>query len=76
MTRDEIMAEDARAADAGLWPFGFPHDAPDKPLTVLDAQKTMQRHRGCRREDCPRKSAAWLTLVEAGRIKPDSGREY
>lgn len=76
MTRDQIMAEDARNADAGMWPNGWPHEAPDEPLSILDAQKTMQRHRGCRREDCPRKNAAWYTLVEAGRIKPDSSRAY
>ncbi|TLG03250.1 hypothetical protein FEK35_21650 [Nocardia cyriacigeorgica] len=62
--------------DAKLWPIGYPRDAPDKPMPVLDAHLTMQRHRSCRVGECPRKSAAWMTLVEAGRIMPDSGRSY
>ncbi|BCK56751.1 hypothetical protein NWFMUON74_45230 [Nocardia wallacei] len=72
--REQILAEDARAADAGLWPNGWPHETPDHPLSVHEAQKIMQRHRGCSTDECPRKAAAWQTLVEAGKIKPDSSR--
>ncbi|MEV4236448.1 MULTISPECIES: hypothetical protein [unclassified Nocardia] len=50
---------------AAYWPVGFPHDAPDEPLGVLEAQLTMQRHRCCRVANCARKAAAWQTLVEA-----------
>ncbi|MBF6333460.1 hypothetical protein [Nocardia transvalensis] len=74
--RERVQAEDARAADAGLWPTGWPHEAPDRPLSVPEAQKTMQRHRDCLKENCPRKKSAWRTLVEAGKIKPDTGRNY
>lgn len=60
--------------DASVWPRGWPHDAPDDPFTVDEAHKTMQRHCGCLRDECPRKAAAYLTLVEAGQLIPDSGR--
>ncbi|WP_454195351.1 hypothetical protein [Nocardia sp. Marseille-Q1738] len=41
-----------------------------------EAHATMQRHRECRVQDCPRKAAARQTLIEAGRMKPDTSREY
>ncbi|MEU2042958.1 hypothetical protein [Nocardia niwae] len=63
------------AMDTALWPMGFPHDAPDHAMGVGEAQMTMQRHRACRVGECPRKTAAWRVLVEAGRIKPDAGRQ-
>lgn len=62
--------EDSQTMDATLWPTGFPHDAPDEPFTVFQAHKAMQLHRNCQKEECPRKSAAFRTLVEAGTIKP------
>jgi len=60
--------------DISLWPTGWPHEAPEERLTVAEAHLTMQRHRGCLREECPRKGAAYRTLVEEGRIRPDSSR--
>ncbi len=60
--------------DVSVWPIGWPHEAPDEPMSVSDAHLAMQRHRSCRREECPRKRAAYHTLVAAGRLKPDSGR--
>lgn len=72
--REQIRPEVARLADLGLWPDGWPHEAPDRPLTVPDAHKTMQRHRGCRVDECPRKQAAWRTLIDAGRLNPGSDR--
>ncbi|GAB2709683.1 hypothetical protein GCM10027089_36460 [Nocardia thraciensis] len=56
--------------------IGWTHEAPDGPLTVGEAHRITQQHRDCRLEDCPRKRTAWQTLVEAGKIKPDSGRNY
>ncbi|WP_040776162.1 hypothetical protein [Nocardia pneumoniae] len=61
--------------DTAVWPMGFPHDAPEHAISVGEAQMTMQRHRACRVGECPRKTAAWRTLVEAGRIRPDAGRQ-
>ncbi|WP_040865725.1 hypothetical protein [Nocardia exalbida] len=61
--------------DTPDWPMGFPHDAPDHAMGVGEAQMTMQRHRTCRVGECPRKTAAWRVLVEAGRIRPDAGRQ-
>lgn len=55
---------------------GWNHDAPSEPLTVRGAHLEMQNHRLCQREDCPRKRAAYRTLIEAGRLTPDSGRVY
>ncbi|MEV5649015.1 hypothetical protein AB0L57_12260 [Nocardia sp. NPDC052254] len=60
--------------DGSVWPIGWPHEAPDSVMSVPEAHVAMQRHRGCRREECPRKRAAYLTLVDAGRLRPDSGR--
>ncbi|MFE9323951.1 hypothetical protein ACIHDR_21605 [Nocardia sp. NPDC052278] len=74
--RQRIDAKDARPTDAAFWPSGWPHDAPEVPLSVNEAHMTMQRHRGCRADECPRKAAARQTLISAGRMKPDTSREY
>lgn len=60
--------------DPTLWAPRWPHDAPDEPLTAGEAHRTMQRHRTCLREECPRKNAAYNVLVEVGDIKPDASR--
>ncbi|RDI41754.1 hypothetical protein DFR68_1302 [Nocardia mexicana] len=52
----------------------YTHTAPGRPFTVPQAHRAMQQHRDCRREDCPRKRAAYQALVEARHIRPDSGR--
>ncbi|GAA1636071.1 hypothetical protein GCM10009764_68300 [Nocardia ninae] len=70
----EWRAERRRVESHGTGPG--PHDAPDQPLTVSDAHWTMQRHRGCRIQDCPRKAAARQVLIAAGRMSPDPAREY
>lgn len=67
------MSTDTRI-DPAYWPYRWPHEAPDHPLSVPEAHQAMQRHYGCDRGDCPRKSAAWHVLVEAGKIAPDSHR--
>ncbi|WP_280393266.1 hypothetical protein [Nocardia wallacei] len=59
-----------------LMPVGWDHSAPAQPLTVPNAHRVMQQHRSCLRADCPRKRAAWQTLVEAQHVTPDSGREF
>ncbi|MBF6175907.1 hypothetical protein IU476_31035 [Nocardia blacklockiae] len=53
---------------------GWTHDAPAEPFTPNQAHKAMQQHRECPVEDCDRKRTAFQTLIEAGRVKPDSGR--
>ncbi|MBF6175967.1 hypothetical protein [Nocardia blacklockiae] len=68
----EIRARLGRERSA----IGWTHDAPYSPLTVRHAQTIMQQHRACSVEDCPRKRAAWRTLIEAEKIKPDSSRNY
>lgn len=60
---------------APMWPTGWPHEAPEDPLSVSEAHQTMQRHKGCRTDGCPRKAAALRTLVVAGRVVPDPSRE-
>ncbi|GAB2714607.1 hypothetical protein GCM10027089_43270 [Nocardia thraciensis] len=54
----------------------YTHTAPGRPFTVPQAHRAMQQHRTCRREDCPRKRAAYQALVDARHIRPDSGRAY
>ncbi|MET8877355.1 hypothetical protein [Nocardia sp. NPDC004604] len=70
------VRQECSEMDAKVWPDGYPHEAPDRPMAVLEAQLTMQRHRGCRVGECPPKTAAWRVLVEAGKIAPDAGRQY
>jgi hypothetical protein len=72
--RQRVQA-DAQPAETGLWPRGWPHEAPDHRLSVAEAHAIMQRHRGCRIPDCPRKAAARQTLIEAGRMRPDVSTE-
>lgn len=60
--------------DSSLRPRRWPHDAPDEPLSIAEAHQTMQRHCECLRAECGRKHAAWIALVAAGRIKPDTSR--
>ncbi|WP_067475513.1 hypothetical protein [Nocardia amamiensis] len=73
--RERLRAEQAESGDVGLRPTGWPHEAPDHPLSVSEAHWTMQRHRGCRADQCPRKAAARQTLIDAGRMVPDTSRE-
>ncbi|MBF6176126.1 hypothetical protein [Nocardia blacklockiae] len=58
------------------WIPPWTHAAPPRPFTVDAAHRVTQQHRGCLRDECPRKRAAWQTLVEARRVTPDSGREF
>ncbi|MBL1072964.1 hypothetical protein JK358_00985 [Nocardia sp. 2] len=52
------------------------HAAPDRALPVDDAHELMRLHRECSSYSCPRKLAAFDTLIAAGRIVPDSSRRY
>ncbi|MEV6319774.1 hypothetical protein AB0M45_01070 [Nocardia sp. NPDC051787] len=65
----------AEQLDARLGSTGGPHAAPEYPLSASEAHWTMQRHRGCHADQCPRKAAARQTLIDAGRMKPDTSRE-
>ena len=64
----------AASMDGAMWPPGWPHEAPDEPLSLPEAHQAMRRHCSCLRDECPRKNAAYLTLVEAGDIRPDASR--
>ncbi|MEU4345666.1 hypothetical protein AB0H00_31185 [Nocardia sp. NPDC023852] len=57
--------EDSAAA------FSLSHREPDQPFTIEQAHHAMQSHRQCRANTCPRKQAAFRTLVAAGRVVPD-----
>jgi hypothetical protein len=72
--RIEILAEDARAADDGVWPRGCTHLAPKRALTCEEAHQIMQQLRRCSAAHCARKAAAEATLVAAGRMKRDASR--
>ncbi len=43
-------------------------------LSAAEAHRLMRLHLRCSVIDCDRKAAAWRTLVEAGKIRPDAGR--
>jgi hypothetical protein len=73
---ERLQRDRQHAAKAARWPVGWPHDAPDRQLSVYESQRTMQLHRDCEMPSCPRKSAAWQVLVEAKKIQPDSSRAY
>lgn len=79
MSESEMLTEAlSRAAllDAGndIWERCFRHTAPSRQYSVAEAHRVMREHRGCLREDCARKRAAWQVLVEERRIVPDAGR--
>ncbi|WP_280471028.1 hypothetical protein [Nocardia cyriacigeorgica] len=59
--------------DTDVWVPNWPHEEPEE-LTIEGAQHIMQAHRECSRTECARKSAAWDTLVAAGRIVPSRSR--
>lgn len=52
--------------DSSVWS----HLAPDHPLDIHEAHRTMQQHRRCVVAECARKAAAFRALIDAGRIKP------
>lgn len=60
--------------DARLWPTHWPHDAPDRPFSTVEAHQVMQRHIDCTIRRCARKRAAWDTLVRAGHATPARSR--
>ncbi|WP_069160054.1 hypothetical protein [Nocardia altamirensis] len=74
--RRRNRAKGDHPADTSMWPQGWPHEAPDYDLGVLEAHKIMQQHRDCRADTCPRKATARRALIAAGRMKPDTSREY
>ncbi|MGW0246072.1 hypothetical protein ACWDYH_05470 [Nocardia goodfellowii] len=74
--RIEIQAEDARAADDGVWPRGCTHAAPDHRLSVEEAHHIMQQLRRCRADLCMRKAAARQTLIDAKRMRADPSRGW
>ncbi|MBF6332873.1 hypothetical protein [Nocardia transvalensis] len=60
--RERVLAESVKPA--------VPHSAPDHPLAVPEAHRTMQQHLDCTVAHCARKAAAYRVLVAAGRLKP------
>ncbi len=64
----------AQAAGLSVWPVGRPHEAPEGAMSVVEAHRTMQRHRRCSVAGCVRKATAYDTLVAAGRVTPDRAR--
>lgn len=67
-----VIQQDGMEPD--VWPTGWPHEAPETPFSVAQAQLTMRRHRECNRGTCPRKSAAWQVLVDNNVIRPATRR--
>ncbi|MFE7741970.1 hypothetical protein [Nocardia sp. NPDC057455] len=57
----------ARAQPGAIGPG---HTHPDHPLTITEAHRIMQQHRGCRAANCPRKTSALSCLVRAGKLVP------
>lgn len=71
-----IQATGAPRSATGTAGSGSPHEAPDRAIGVAEAHLIMQRHRECRADECPHKAAARQVLITAGRMKPDTSREY
>ncbi|MBB5912594.1 hypothetical protein BJY24_001461 [Nocardia transvalensis] len=46
------------------------HAHPDRPLTVVEAHRVLQRHIKCDMLECPLKSSAYSALVKAGKVVP------
>lgn len=68
--RQRISNEDTVSADLALRNNDWSHGAPEHPLGLHEAHRTMQQHRRCLVADCARKAAAFRILIDAGRIKP------
>ncbi|MFE3795107.1 hypothetical protein KHQ06_08650 [Nocardia tengchongensis] len=68
--RDRISKEHNAMALVSTAPSSWSHLAPDHPLGVQEAHRTMQQHRRCPVAECARKAAAFRALIDAGRIKP------
>lgn len=62
-------------AASRIWPHSWTHDAPDQPFTADEAHREMQVHRSCRLDGCGRKAVAFQTLIDAGRVTPDTSRQ-
>lgn len=71
---DPASAPSTDESVSDIWPHSWTHDAPAEPFTADEAHHEMQVHRTCRLDGCARKAAAFQTLIEAGRVTPDSGR--
>jgi hypothetical protein len=54
-----------------IWPQGWPHEAPETPLTVAHVEQVMRSHSACRPDECARKAAAIRTMTRAGQPTPD-----
>ncbi|APE33882.1 hypothetical protein BOX37_07755 [Nocardia mangyaensis] len=65
----------ASDAASGIWPYSWTHDVPDQPFTADEAHREMQVHRICRLDGCGRKAVAFQTLIDAGRVRPDTSRQ-
>jgi hypothetical protein len=73
--RKQLRSEQpTRGPDDRSRPVSSPHAAPERPLSVDEAHREMQRHRECRADQCQRKAAARQTLITAGHMKPDTSR--
>ncbi|WP_067698641.1 hypothetical protein [Nocardia jejuensis] len=68
--RERISNEHTASTVLSLAPSAWSHVAPDEPLGVQEAHRTMQQHRRCVVAECGRKAAAFRVLIDAGRIKP------
>ncbi|MTE12372.1 hypothetical protein [Nocardia aurantiaca] len=68
--RERIIKEHNALALTPRDTSAWSHLAPDHPLGVQEAHRTMQQHRRCPVAECARKAAAFRALVDAGRIKP------
>ncbi|WP_405137493.1 hypothetical protein [Nocardia sp. NBC_01388] len=60
--------------DISLWPPGWPHEAPEQPLSLLEAHQAMQSHLTCTTKECGRKAAAFDVLTGAGVTRARSKR--
>ena len=72
---DAGSAPSASDAASNIWPYSWTHDAPDQPFTADEAHREMQVHRTCRLDGCDRKADAFQTLIQAGRVTPDTSRQ-
>lgn len=50
--------------------------APPRRFTVDQAHTAMQLHVDCLIDECPRKRHAYNVLLQAGHVRPDSGRVH
>jgi hypothetical protein len=64
-----VFRREKTSMNTEVWPQGWPHEAPDKPLSPEQAHQILHspEHYDCRTDTCARKAAAFDVIDKASR---------